>query len=1153
MADFKLHVDTSGIEKLFVKLDKLVVKINTALSVLDKGLIKNMEASMGALSRHTKSIDKTFTKTREETTEILKNIEKIKDTTGKVTTLWARISFVATALVSYKIFDIITTSITDAVEESKLLETSFVELKSLMNDIPDGSKIAKMFTDKEVELSVKYGHSLKDIADSAYNTVSALKKNKDSLIALDNAMKLAEVTNSTTNTTTKLINRTLNAFNLNVQESARVSETWFKVIQEGDLRLEEMGGSIGKLIASAGSAGISFGDLASAYGTMVKVLPAKQATTALTRIITKFKEMPEVMEKVQKVGLLETIKDFNDLTGEQIKDIMGSSKAIAGMSVIFQKQNDIIRIRNKMLANSSYLEEAFTEKMATEAKKRDVLIQEIKTNMRNIGTYLNGLQKVSLMAFDGLTTGAGKAIIVIGSLTIAVRQFFKLWSLAKEGALFAGTTSVLGAIVIAGTALGLVLYKLKNSFKSIDEKITDIKAKTDKLFSGATDSNHIAQEFDNLANSIVKSNTVMAEYEKKLHDISKTSFGWVDATQKVRKAMAEESAILKENKDKLALLNGAYEYFNANVKDGKIDMDKFADSLKRSGVYGDDLTKMLDLFSRQNTVNILSKMRNGIQTLNGALSILKLRFKLGTKTSDDYSNAIGKLVAKYKELSQKTELSAKEQKELLGLQILLKNVNNNAIDKRTNELVEEGSLLLSKNVEIKRLATMTTEELAKQVELQINAIKSSSKSIVEKHKAIADLLEMIDKFRDKTAGVNDLINRGNLILKDKSILVKGNIGETRLYLTELDGEISRLTSINNRTATQTNNLVKLKEERRKIQEGLEKNNRLYYESNIFLDKNTEAIKTLKISKGGLLKEIDKMILSKQKEIKENKDDIAVIRELSNEIRSLESLRKKVAGKSEFFSFLTEGLEDIKSLVGSFYDFLAIKANTTYDNLIAKNDKLRRDEINRINGMSLTEEQKRKAIQKINDKYDKKAKDAEKKKNKELGEEKKRVALIDAGINYAEGLIRIWSQHAAHPLYAEILSGLLTSVYFAESAVISKTKYAKGGVLKGNSHDNGGIQITPTEEVEGGETILTSAVSRNPILLAIASFINTLAGGNDFAGSTRGGGISVPKMEADSSSQAILDYLSNFEPVVLTGVTDRGIYRAWRNGKPQGAF
>ena len=79
MADFKLHVDTSGIEKLFVKLDKLVVKINTALSVLDKGLIKNMEASMGALSRHTKSIDKTFTKTREETTEILKNIEKMSD------------------------------------------------------------------------------------------------------------------------------------------------------------------------------------------------------------------------------------------------------------------------------------------------------------------------------------------------------------------------------------------------------------------------------------------------------------------------------------------------------------------------------------------------------------------------------------------------------------------------------------------------------------------------------------------------------------------------------------------------------------------------------------------------------------------------------------------------------------------------------------------------------------------------------------------------------------------------------------------------------------------------------------------------------------------------------------------------------------------
>jgi hypothetical protein len=52
---------------------------------------------------------------------------------------------------------------------------------------------------------------------------------------------------------------------------------------------------------------------------------------------------------------------------------------------------------------------------------------------------------------------------------------------------------------------------------------------------------------------------------------------------------------------------------------------------------------------------------------------------------------------------------------------------------------------------------------------------------------------------------------------------------------------------------------------------------------------------------------------------------------------------------------------------------------------------------------------------------------------------------------------------------------------------------------GPSHAQGGIQLYHRGrhagiEIEGGEPVLTAAVSRNPVLLGMASMINQLAGG-----------------------------------------------------------
>jgi hypothetical protein len=66
------------------------------------------------------------------------------------------------------------------------------------------------------------------------------------------------------------------------------------------------------------------------------------------------------------------------------------------------------------------------------------------------------------------------------------------------------------------------------------------------------------------------------------------------------------------------------------------------------------------------------------------------------------------------------------------------------------------------------------------------------------------------------------------------------------------------------------------------------------------------------------------------------------------------------------------------------------------------------------------------------------------------------------------------------------------------AILYGDKFSEGNILKGLSHDEGGIPFTingkPGFEAEGGEVLLTKGVSKDPDLLSAASDINEAAGG-----------------------------------------------------------
>jgi hypothetical protein len=124
---------------------------------------------------------------------------------------------------------------------------------------------------------------------------------------------------------------------------------------------------------------------------------------------------------------------------------------------------------------------------------------------------------------------------------------------------------------------------------------------------------------------------------------------------------------------------------------------------------------------------------------------------------------------------------------------------------------------------------------------------------------------------------------------------------------------------------------------------------------------------------------------------------------------------------------------------------------------------------------------------------------------QAAEQRKKFARAQAVISLGQAVMTILQSPAApfvEPA-ASIVRGLeiaaATATAYAQFRAIDSAKFAQGGIAYGPSHAQGGIQLTKGGrsvgiEIEGGELVLTAAVSRNPVLLGMASMINQLAGG-----------------------------------------------------------
>ena len=156
-------------------------------------------------------------------------------------------------------------------------------------------------------------------------------------------------------------------------------------------------------------------------------------------------------------------------------------------------------------------------------------------------------------------------------------------------------------------------------------------------------------------------------------------------------------------------------------------------------------------------------------------------------------------------------------------------------------------------------------------------------------------------------------------------------------------------------------------------------------------------------------------------------------------------------------------------------------------------------------------------------------------SKKAARQQQSISIIQAMINVAQGITKALA--SLPPPFGQITAATIAAQGAVQIASIKAQKFAKGGVLNGPSHAQGGIPMFSKGgafygEAEGGEAVLTKGVMANPALASMASAINVAGGGVPFFAN---GGVLDPIQSAtptDSAADIIASGLKSRQPVLV---------------------
>ena len=224
------------------------------------------------------------------------------------------------------------------------LEKGLREVGTLMGGLSKGEM--KDMSDEMKNVSIQSGQALDKLVKAKYDIVSAGFADAAAsaeLLRVSADLAVGGVTEIST--AADLLTTTVNAYSLSAQDAADVSDKLFTIVRLGKTTVSELGGSLGRVVAIAGQAGVSLDEVGAAVGALTSQgLDTARAITSLQGAIVQIIKPTEIMKDIIEglgfstgeallksegfAGALKLIQGRAEATGLPLSEVFGSIEAL---------------------------------------------------------------------------------------------------------------------------------------------------------------------------------------------------------------------------------------------------------------------------------------------------------------------------------------------------------------------------------------------------------------------------------------------------------------------------------------------------------------------------------------------------------------------------------------------------------------------------------------------------------------------------------------------------------------------------------------------------------------------------------------------------------------------------------------------------------
>jgi TP901 family phage tail tape measure protein len=330
-------------------------------------------------------------------------------------------------------------------------------------------------SDQVINLSKEFPQSANTLAEGLYEIASSGFQGAEGLTVLTAAAKAASAGLTTTDNSAKAITAVLNAYALEAEDAAFVSDTLFQTVNVGVVRFEELTGVIGDVVGTAAAASVGIDEVGQAIATMtLSGISANESGTSLNRLLQAMIDPSEALSDalkdvgyesgaaaLQEDDLATVIGKLTEASQGNIETLLKwfpEIRAARGALALMNNEGKIYRETVKKWDDAhkgaGATQVAFAEQMKSTRAQLTLFINNLRAAGIELGAkllpYLTGLmetlKRLGSAALPVLRAGMESVTEIAGDLRTILEEIVGWTEEAVEGLGTMGGAMVLGAL-----------------------------------------------------------------------------------------------------------------------------------------------------------------------------------------------------------------------------------------------------------------------------------------------------------------------------------------------------------------------------------------------------------------------------------------------------------------------------------------------------------------------------------------------------------------------------------------------------------------------------------------------------------------------------------------------------------------------------------